>query len=125
AVNDVAVYLPTDDAWAHFRPSKVDLFETLKDQLGSAVISSILAGGFDFDFFDDDALRRVGKIEDHNFVLGSNHYRAVVLAGVERIPLDTYRKLEEFVANGGILIATGRLAERVPGFGASDEEQAQ
>src|SRR5437660_2268099 len=40
-VNDIAVYLPTDDGWASFRPGKVDLFETFKDQLGSAVISGI------------------------------------------------------------------------------------
>lgn len=125
AANDIAVYLPTDDAWAHCRPGDVNLFETLKTQLGIAVISGILATGFDFDFFDDDAVRRVGRVEDHSLVLGSNHYRAVVLPAVERIPLDTYKKLEEFVANGGILIATKRVPELVPGFRASDAEQSQ
>ncbi|MFL6437877.1 MAG: glycosyl hydrolase, partial [Terriglobales bacterium] len=124
-MNDVALYLPTDDAWAHFSPGEVDLFETLKHQLGSAVISGIRESGFDLDFFDNDAVRRSGKIEDHSFVLGSNRYRAVVLPGVERIPLDTYRKLEEFVDNGGILVATKRVPELVPGFRASDEEQAE
>ena len=124
-VNDIAVYLPTDDGWASFRPGKADLFETLKDQLGSAVISGILQAGFNFDFFDDDALRRVGKIEGRNFVLGSNHYRAVILPGVERIPLDTYLKLENFVHNGGILIATKRVPQLLAGFRASDEDQAR
>src|SRR3954470_10247039 len=125
SANDVAVYLPTDDAWAHFRPGKVDLFEMLQDQLGSSIISGIVAAGFDLDFFDDDAIRHVGKIEQNSFVLGSNHYRAIVLPAVERIPLDTFRKFEEFVANGGILIATKRVPGLVPGFRVSDAERAQ
>ena len=123
AVNDVAVYLPTHDAWAHFRPGKVDLFETLRDQLGSGAISSILKAGFNFDFFDDAALKAVGRVEDHSLVLGSNHYRAVVLPGAERVPLDTLRKLEEFVAGGGILLVTRRVPERVPGFRNGGEDQ--
>lgn len=124
-VNNVAVYLPTHDAWAHFRPGKVDLFETLRDQLGSGTISSVLAAGFNLDFFDDAALRAVGRIEDHSLALASNHYRAVVLPGAERVPLDTLRKLEEFVAGGGILLATRRVPERVPGFGKGGEDQDQ
>ena len=75
------------------------------------------------DFFDDDALRHVGRIENHKLVLGSNRYKVVVLPAVERIPLDTYQKLEAFAADGGVLVATKRLPERVPGFRAGDAKQ--
>ena len=37
-VTDVALYLPTDDAWAQFSPGKVNLIETLRDRLGPDVI---------------------------------------------------------------------------------------
>lgn len=123
--NDVALYLPTDDAWARFRPGHVNLFQTLQEQIGSGTIPGILESGFDLDFFDDDALRHVGRIENNSLALGPNDYRIVVLPNVERIPPDTYRKLEEFARAGGVLVATRRLPATVPGFHASDADQAQ
>ena len=109
----------------YFRPGDVDLFETLRHQVGSTVVSSILAAGFNLDFFDDDALRRIGKLDRNNLILGLSRYRAVVLPGVQRIPLDTYRQLEQFVGTGGILLATRRTPQQPPGFRASDGEQIQ
>jgi hypothetical protein len=49
----------------------------------------------------------------------------VVLPGVEYIPLETLRKLEEFVRGGGILIATRRLPGITPGLQATEAEQIQ
>ena len=123
--NDVALYLPTSDAWAHFRPGHVNLFETLREQVGPDVVARILEAGFNLDFLDDEALRRGGKIEGNSLALGANRYRVVILPGVERMPLDTYRKLEEFARGGGIVVATRRLPTLAPGFQASDADQAQ
>ncbi len=123
--NDVAFYLPNSDAWAHLTPGHVNLFETLRAQLGSEVVGDVLDAGFNLDFFDDDALQRVGKVGQGALSLGPNAYRVVILPGVERIPLPTYQKLEEFVRAGGILVATGRLPGAAPGFAASAAEQEQ
>ena len=123
--NDVALYLPSADALAQMRPGHVDLFEGLRDDVGSEVVARILESGFDFDCFDDDALRNAGKIEAHSLQLGSNHYRVVILPAVERIPLETYRKLQEFVGAGGILIATRRVPELAPGLRAADEQSSR
>ena len=46
-----------------------------------------------------------------------------MLAGVERIPPSTIRKLEEFAKGGGILIATRKIPSLAPGFKATDEDQ--
>jgi hypothetical protein len=48
-----------------------------------------------------------------------------VLPGVERMPLETMRKLEQFVRGGGIVIATRRLPDIVPGFTATPTEQTE
>jgi hypothetical protein len=114
--NDIALYLPTADAAAHMRAGHVELFPALRDQLGPDVIARILEAGYDFDVFDDDVLRTLGKIDGHSLQLGPNRYRVVILPAVERIPLESYRKLEEFVRAGGILIATKRLPEFAPGL---------
>ncbi len=50
-------------------------------------------------------------------------YHAVILAGVERMPLSTLRKLADFADRGGTLIATRRLPAIVPGFKATDADQ--
>ncbi len=122
--NDVAVYLPNDDAWARFRPGHVNLFETLQSQIGPGIVSSILQSGFNLDFFDEDALRRVGRIESNTLALGGNHYRIIVLPNAERIAPETYRKFEQFVRAGGTLIATRQVPSASPGFLASDADNA-
>ena len=54
--NDVAVYLATDDAWAHFKPGHVSLTDGVGEQLGRDVVGSILDAGYGLDFFDDGLL---------------------------------------------------------------------
>src|SRR5437016_11196489 len=125
AVNDVALYLPNDDGWAHFTNGNAHLIDILRERVGTDVISTILDSGYGFDFFDDDVLMKTGRIEPERLVLGSSRYRVIILPGVERIPLDTLRKLEEFVRNGGTLIATRNIPQLAPGFRATEAEQRQ
>ena len=124
-VNDVAVYLPTDDAWASFRPGRVNLFQTLQSRIGTDLIEGIVSSGHDFDFFDEDALQRKGRIEGNTLALGANRYRVVIFPNVEAISPETYRKLEEFARGGGILVATRQLPSLAPGFRASDSQHAE
>ena len=123
--NDVALYLPNHDAWANFSAGHVNMIDTLRDLVGPDVIPRTLEAGYDFDFFDDAALSNVGRVEKDALVLGSNKYRVIVLPGVNRIPLETLRKLEEFVKGGGVLIATRRLPALAPGLRATESEQEQ
>ena len=44
-VADVAVYLPTSDAWARFTPGHVNLFEALREQIGADLLGTISAAG--------------------------------------------------------------------------------
>lgn len=123
--NDVALYLPNSDAWAQFQNNQVELIGTLRKRLGDDIVASTLDAGYNFDFFDDDALHEVGKVEPGALALGANKYKVVILPNVERIPLETLRKLADFARHGGILIATRRLPERAPGFEASEAQQGE
>jgi hypothetical protein len=49
----------------------------------------------------------------------------IILPDVERIPLETLRKLADFARGGGVLIATRRLPSLAPGLQATEEEQGQ
>jgi alpha-L-rhamnosidase len=103
--NDIAIYLPTDDAWAHFTPGKISVDQSMNALLGPDLIPQILNAGYNFDFIDDRAI-------EHTTV----PYKLLILPSVERIPLSTLRKLESFLRQGGTVVATRRIPSLAPGF---------
>jgi hypothetical protein len=103
-VNDVALYLPTADAYAGFTLGHDSVSESMNRLLGPNVIPQILDGGYNFDFIDDDAIAAVGI-----------KYPVLVLPNVERMPLKTLAKIGEYARQGGIVIATGRVPSLAPG----------
>ena len=123
--NDVALYLPNDDAWAHFTAGNTHLIEILRDRVGPDVIPAILESGYGLDFVDDEALRQLGRADIESFTLGANRYRVIVLPSVERIPPDTLRKLNAFARGGAYVIATRRRPEIAPGLQASEVDQKE
>lgn len=113
--NDVALYLPTDDARARFmagRDSSVN--QSMDTLLGPNVIPQILDAGYNFDFIDDGAIQQVGV-----------PYPVLILPGVERIPLATYRKLEAYARQGGIIVATRRAPSLAPGLAEAESDTPQ
>ena len=123
--NDVALYLPNADAYAHFSAGKVHLIDVERDLVGRQIMPAIFESGYNLDFFDDGMLKTVGRIEKDNLVLGTSRHRVVLLPGVERMPLESLRKLDEFVRNGGILIASRKIPGIAPGFKATEAEQKE
>src|SRR5207249_2223515 len=61
--NDVAIYLPTDDAWAHFMLGNATVSEAMDNLLGPRLIARLLESGYGFDFIDDTAINQLGKVE--------------------------------------------------------------
>ena len=103
--NDVAVYLPTDDAWAGFKAGNDSVDRSMNALLGTELIPQILNAGYNFDFIDDRAIASVGI-----------PYRILVLPGAERISNATLQHLQEYVKNGGAVVATRRLPSLAPGL---------
>jgi len=123
--NDVAVYLPNDDGWAHMQPGNPHLIEVLRERIGPDLMPAIFEAGYNLDFFDDDSFKQVGRVENGSLVLGQNKYKIVILPGVETIPIDIYKKFDEFVRGGGVLIATKRTPGEAPGYLASQKADSQ
>ncbi len=120
--NDIALYLANSDAWASFTPGRISLSDAVGLRLGSNVIPAILDSGYNLDFFDDGMLDLRGKVENGALVFGALRYQVIVLAGVERIPLSTMQKIEEFARGGGLVVATRRLPDRTPGYRATGQD---
>ena len=104
-VSDVALYLPTADAYARFSLGNASVTGQMGALLGPQVVAQILDAGYNFDFIDDGAI-------DH----GGIPYPVLILPGIERIPLATYRKIEDYARKGGVVIATRRTPSLAPGL---------
>ncbi|HTG85752.1 MAG TPA: glycosyl hydrolase [Pyrinomonadaceae bacterium] len=124
-MNDVAVYLPNDDGWAHMTPGNPHLIEVLRERIGPDLLPAIFGAGFNLDFFDEDAFKQVGRIANGSLALGPNNYKIIILPNVESISLETYRKFAEFVRGGGVLIATRRTPAEQAGFLTKEEDHQQ
>jgi hypothetical protein len=104
-VNDVAVYLPTDDALAQFTPGHTSVNELMKEMISGTMTQQILDAGFNFDYIDSAAIDKRGI-----------HYPILILPHVHRIPLSTYTKISEYSKHGGKVIAIGDAPVEAPGF---------
>jgi glycosyl hydrolase family 106( putative alpha-L-rhamnosidase) len=98
--NDIAVYLPTEDAWSDFTAGKVSINQAMPALLGPELIPAILDAGFNFDFTDDRAIQQVGIT-----------HPVLVLPRVKRIPQETARKIAAFKQSGGVVVEAARLGE--------------
>jgi len=95
--NDVAIYLATDDAWAHMQNGQATINDYLARTLNRELIPQILDAGYNFDLIDDRAIASVGI-----------PFKILVLPEVERMPAETRQKIAAFKAKGGVAIEQNR-----------------
>jgi hypothetical protein len=70
-------------------------------------------------------LKTVGKVEKGRLALGASKHSVVVLPGIERMPLESLRKLDAFVKEGGKLVAVRRAPSIVPGLNVTEAERSE
>jgi hypothetical protein len=130
--NDVALLLPNDDVWSTFSVrtnsmnpvisrggyntvgSNFSIDESLDHSLVNAVIPQVLDAGFNVDFIDADAIDSAGI-----------PYPVLILPAIDRLPLATYQKIEEYARHGGLVIAAHSLPARAPGVLQADSDGRQ
>lgn len=98
--NDVAVYLPTEDAWSEFALGKDSVNQAMPALLGPGLVSRILHAGFNLDFIDDRAMEGVGI-----------RYPILVLPAVKHMPPSTGAKIDEFKERGGIVLEAANAGD--------------
>ena len=108
--NQVALLLPTDDAWANFSPGKVTVTGEMAHLITPAIMSAILSAGYNVDFIDADTINRQGI-----------HHSILVIPPTDRIPLETLKKIQRYAASGGKVISVGRTPSIDPEGEATPE----
>lgn len=91
--NQVAMLLPTDDAWASFMPTKVTVTGAMSRLIPRELQSAILSAGYNDDFIDADTINRLGL-----------YHPILLIPPTERIPSAT---LERIVKSGSKVLTVG------------------
>ena len=92
--NDVALYLPTHDAYSKFTAGgRASIDQAMESLLGPAIIPQILDAGYNFDFIDDTAITTVGI-----------PHPALVIPKLKRMPDATQKFIDDYKRRGGIVI---------------------
>jgi alpha-L-rhamnosidase len=111
--NDIAVLLPEEDGQSRFRPGHVSVTDEMRYLLGPELIPAILDAGYNLDFIDSAAIDREGI-----------HYPVLIMPSVERLPLATYRRIQQYAHDGGTVIAVKSTPSRAPGFKEDPRDSA-
>jgi hypothetical protein len=109
--NQIALLLPTDDAWASFMPGKVTITGEMSRLITPRLMSTILSAGYNLDFIDAGAINSVG--------LGS--HSILIVPPTDRIPSNTLARISAWVDAGGKAISVGRAPSMDP-EGATNPE---
>jgi hypothetical protein len=110
---DVAVFIPTDDAFANIKPGGG---ASVNDQMGRGMISDgitgqILDAGFNFDLVDNTSIDTLGI-----------KAKVLILPKVHRIDPDVYKKIEAFARSGGTVIAVDTMPDMGAGLRDADAD---
>ena len=124
ARNDVAVYLPQADVWSQTPMANLHMGMRLQEYLRWGVPDRIVRAGYSFDYINDEALTSLGTMEN-GMKIGENTYKVILLIGCKRLPLETAEALENFVKNGGILLAADGVPDDSCGMLQWKEQQAK
>ncbi len=116
-VADVAVLYPITTMWAHYVPAPTHVRDMEQSAEARALNDAfdeiarvLLTHQRDFDFMDDEALLEA-TIEGGMLSLRGEKYRALILPPMSLIRRATMRKVRDFHAAGGVIIAVGRLPD--------------
>lgn len=112
--NDVAVFLPEDDAWANFTPGHASVSALMARWITPQLTQAIENSGHNFDYIDSAAIAARGI-----------HYPVLIMPNVDRISPATLELIQKYAAQGGKVIAVGRIPGEAPGFENHAQASAQ
>ncbi len=84
----------------------------------------LLKSGIPFDYVSDAMLSQV-SVSDGKLILGGNAYRALVLAGIHRMPPAALRKIIDLNAQGAAVVIQGGWPTDVPGLHLASQRRTE
>ena len=119
---DVAVYSPLANQWT------LDVQNARKwtrDFYWGDLGKLLVANGYDFDLINDDLLQHHAETRDGQIRAGAMSYRVLILPNIQAMPLETLEVVQQYVQDGGVVIALERVPESSTGFADFAAKDAQ
>jgi hypothetical protein len=110
-VADVLIYLPSGDTWSKPFERHLSSSREWGDYVGSELLRTILASGFNFDVVNDEVLQKRARLTGRSLAVGNQSYRILILPSVRRIPPETLAAIADFCRAGGVVIAWKTVPE--------------
>lgn len=105
---------PQHSGWALYTPLDPSRAQLL-DERWQSLAASLLQTQRDYDLGEELLLERHARVENGEFIVGDMRYRAVVVPPAETWCASTLALLEEFVAQGGLVVAVEPTARYLDG----------
>jgi hypothetical protein len=121
-VADIAVYSPLSNQWT------LDMLNSrrwTRDFDWGDLGKLIWANGYDFDLINDDVLQRRAKFDGGSIRVRDLDYRVLVLPNIHAMPLESLRRIEEYVKGGGMVVALEQTPQVSTGLAGHVENDAQ
>ncbi|MCC6698234.1 MAG: hypothetical protein IT365_21605 [Candidatus Hydrogenedentes bacterium] len=110
---DIAIYSPLANQWTlDVKNARKWTREFYWGDLGKL----IAANGYDFDLINDDVLQHHADLGSGRIRAGGMSYRVLILPNIQAIPLATLQKVQQFVQDGGVVIALERVPDSATGL---------
>jgi hypothetical protein len=121
-VADIAVYSPLANQWT------LDVLNArrwTRDFDWGDLGQLIWANGYDFDVINDDVLQHHAKLDGGSIRVRDLDYRVLVLPNIHAMPLESLRRIEEYVKGGGVVVALEQTPQASTGLAGHIEHDAQ
>lgn len=115
-VSEVGIFLPQADVRSDNLLSDLHMAMKLEEHIGRDTADAVAKAGYWFDFLNDEALVRLGAVQDGGIRISGNLYKVIVLIGCTRMEVKTAECLFDFVQAGGTLIAAEAYPRRSCGL---------
>jgi hypothetical protein len=117
--NDFLIYLPVYDMW-HEQNGRLLMFDIHKMAQRAPefidVINRINKAGYDLDYISDNFIRSATCVNGKIVTAGGVTYKALILAGVKKMPADVLLKLIDLAKQGATIVFADNYPNDVPGF---------
>ena len=130
--NDLLVYWPYFDVAASdgrlFNNLNIDGGDNarwFRDYPFDKLTRSLLDAGYSFDYISDKQLLNCEMVNGEIVTQGETQYKAILLPETKYIPVETQKKLVDFVDEGGKVYFDKQLPESVPGMFNLKERENQ
>jgi hypothetical protein len=121
-VADIAVYSPLANQWA------LDVLNArrwTRDFDWGDLSKLILSNGYDFDLINDDVLLHHADLSQGAIRVGDLTYKILVLPNIQALPLASMKRMQQYVRDGGVVIALEQTPGASTGLADYQESDAE